>query len=138
MQNDVHPWKISYIYIYIETKLGHQINDKNTITQNILFDTLVQKNLQWGTSLTSNPTCTSLALVSCEPAVGRLTSILKTVENTPITVSYNICFYTCIHIIDSSRYSTSSSYSRNLLISTHTHVLRKSSFNLYIHRYRLM
>ena len=32
-----------HIYIYIETKLGCKINDKNTVTQNILFDTLVQR-----------------------------------------------------------------------------------------------
>ena len=30
-------------HIYIETKLGRQSNDKNTVTQNILFDTLVQR-----------------------------------------------------------------------------------------------
>ena len=30
-------------HIYQETKLGRQMNDKNTVTQNILFDTIVQK-----------------------------------------------------------------------------------------------
>jgi hypothetical protein len=41
--------EISYIYIYIymyiynETKLGQQIKDKTTVTQNILFFTIVQK-----------------------------------------------------------------------------------------------
>ena len=31
-------------HIYKETKLENQINDKNTITQNILFDTIIQKH----------------------------------------------------------------------------------------------
>jgi hypothetical protein len=30
-------------HIYLETKLRQQINDKNTVTQNILFDILIQK-----------------------------------------------------------------------------------------------
>ena len=30
-------------HIYLGTKLGRQINDKNTVTQNILFDTLLQR-----------------------------------------------------------------------------------------------
>ena len=30
-------------HIYLETKLGRQINDKNTVTQNILFDTVLQR-----------------------------------------------------------------------------------------------
>ena len=30
-------------HIYQETKLGLQINNKNTVTQNTLFDTLIQK-----------------------------------------------------------------------------------------------
>lgn len=30
-------------HIYNETKLGQQIDDKNTVTQNILFDTVIQK-----------------------------------------------------------------------------------------------
>ena len=29
--------------IYLETSLGRQINDKNNVTQNILFDTLIQR-----------------------------------------------------------------------------------------------
>ena len=119
--------------IYIETKLGHQINDKNIITQNILFDTFVQKI----SDSRLLPTYTSLPLVCCEPDIDRPTGLLKTTENTPITVSYYILFYTYTHILDSSRYFASSSYSRNLFISTHTHVLRNSPFNLYIHHYRL-
>jgi hypothetical protein len=31
------------LHTYQETKLGRQINDKNTVTQNILFDTIIQK-----------------------------------------------------------------------------------------------
>jgi hypothetical protein len=30
-------------YIYYETKLRRKISDKNTVTQNILFDTVIQK-----------------------------------------------------------------------------------------------
>ena len=30
-------------HIYQETKLGSQINDKNTFSQNTLFDTIIQK-----------------------------------------------------------------------------------------------
>jgi hypothetical protein len=30
-------------HIYLETKLGRQINDKNTITKNTIFDILIQK-----------------------------------------------------------------------------------------------
>ena len=31
-------------YIYKETKIENQINDKNTIKQNILFDTINRRN----------------------------------------------------------------------------------------------
>ena len=30
--------------IYNETKLGNKINDKNTITHNILFNMIIQRN----------------------------------------------------------------------------------------------
>ena len=35
-------------HIYLETKLEQQINDKNTVTQNVLFDTLIQNISDWG------------------------------------------------------------------------------------------
>ena len=35
-------------HIYKETKLENQINDKNTVTQNILFDTIIQKHTRRG------------------------------------------------------------------------------------------
>ena len=81
-------------HIYIETKLGRQINDRNTVTQNILFDTLVQ-----GISLTPSTTCNSLAFVSGEPAIGRPTSQPKTIKSTPITVSHYIYFSTHTRLI---------------------------------------
>ena len=33
---------IKKFHIYKETKLENQINDKNTVTKNILFDTIIQ------------------------------------------------------------------------------------------------
>ena len=43
-------------HIYKETKLENQINDKNTIKQNILFDTIIQKHKTRGNpSLPTQP-----------------------------------------------------------------------------------
>jgi hypothetical protein len=33
-----------HIYIYKETKVANQINDKNTITYNIFFDKIIKKH----------------------------------------------------------------------------------------------
>jgi hypothetical protein len=35
---------IDKIYIYRETKINNQINDRNTVTSNIIFDTLLRMN----------------------------------------------------------------------------------------------
>ena len=37
-------------HIYQETKLGSQINDKNTVRQNTLFDIIIQKTSDRGRS----------------------------------------------------------------------------------------
>ena len=37
-------------HIYNETKLDNQINDKGTVKQNIMFDTIVQKSSSRGHS----------------------------------------------------------------------------------------
>ena len=44
-KNDGHTRIIQYIQ---RTKLENQINDKSTITQNIIFDTLIQKHTSRG------------------------------------------------------------------------------------------
>ena len=43
---------LEQFYIYKETKLEKQINDKNTVMQNILLDTIIQKHTsRWHPSL---------------------------------------------------------------------------------------
>jgi hypothetical protein len=43
---------LEQFHLYKETKLENQINDKNTIMPNILFDTIIQKHTsRWHPSL---------------------------------------------------------------------------------------
>jgi len=42
-------------YIFCETKLNNQINDKLTIKLNIIFDTIVQRDPHRGLSTAYNP-----------------------------------------------------------------------------------
>ena len=52
-------------HIYIQTKLGQQINDKNTVHQNILFDKLIQNSTDRGLPWTSTlPTALQAQLVT--------------------------------------------------------------------------
>jgi hypothetical protein len=47
---------LEIFHIYKETKVANQINDKNRVTQNVLFDTIIMKQTNRGhPSLPSQP-----------------------------------------------------------------------------------
>ena len=54
-------------YIYKDTKMVNQINDKVTIKQNILFDTIIHRNSGTGHPMQQTPLCLTLTLFSCKP-----------------------------------------------------------------------
>jgi hypothetical protein len=56
---------IEKFYIYCETKINNQINDCNTVTPNIIFDTLLRMN-GW-TDLTQQQPCYTFTSVSPFP-----------------------------------------------------------------------
>ena len=77
-------------HIYKDTKLENQINDRNTITQNILFDMIIQKSQVEGipnNRLSQNSSNRAQSQSSTQPN-NRLTT--KTPIHTPITVSQSI------------------------------------------------
>ena len=76
-------------YIYKDTKMVNQINDKGTIKQNILFDTIIHRNSGTGHPMQQTPLCLTLTLFSCKP-VRRYTRQPTAHTESPNTVIRDI------------------------------------------------